>query len=631
MCNKLLPFEDKLNILALDSKPDLLSSPTMLIRDNTDIENAPVPRAPLLACNPQPHQTRALLQLDGPDASVKNCLKELCMALIKLKKQFKREMQCNNMKTDPRNPANIQALFDYCVLAEQLVQEGIQNPEMSASLQIACTKVSTVTKEGDVISKGAWYARTLRSKARHVRELGQLPTWKQGKGGAHKLLLDNPLVSKAVEAFVGKAEVGKVTPHLLMVKVNTRILPPLMLSKSTISKNTAKSWLLQLGSQQYTYKKGIYMDGHEQPNVVMYQTEFLNEVAKHKLLVLLEEEIKAHRALPKNKHLKTWDACKIIYPGKNQDPYWDMPQLVTQIKEAIKIFEVKFLGAQMLLFVDQSSAHNAYAVDALNDWKMNVQPGRKQLVMHNTEIPLNNPNPSLCGQTQTMVFLSNHPQFPNQPKGMEEILKEQGLWEPLVAAAGGKQLQVVGRCKTCKATAAQREKMLNKAQVVLDENPKLFGSIDNVLEVTQNESLELDNNSINDTLCCMEKCLSAEANFRAEKPLLQLVVEAARHLCILLPKFHCKLIPIEMYWGYAKQIFWGQCNGSFQLAKDLVPKCLDACLVQTICPFLQKTWRYMDAYRKGLTGVMAEHAVKEFTLHQKIAKQIMMEVAMLVM
>jgi hypothetical protein len=39
----------------------------------------------------------------------------------------------------------------------------------------------------------------------------------------------------------------------------------------------------------------------------------------------------------------------------------------------------------------------------------------------------------------------------------------------------------------------------------------------------------------------------------------------------------------------------------------------------------------MDAYRKGLTGVMAEHAVKKFTSHRKITKQIMMEVAMLVM
>jgi|ERR1044071_1837306 hypothetical protein len=114
-----------------------------------------------------------------------------------------------------------------------------------------------------------------------------------------------------------------------------------------------------------------------------------------------------------------------------------------------------------------------------------------------------------------------------------------------------------------------REKILNEAQKVLDENPELFGSIgelrllihitilnvcaDNVLEVTQDESLELENNPHSDTLCCMEKCLSAEADFRDEKPLLQLVVEEAGHLCILLPKFHCELNPIEMYWGYAKQ------------------------------------------------------------------------------
>src|ERR1044071_3347074 len=77
--------------------------------------------------------------------------------------------------------------------------------------------------------------------------------------------------------------------------------------------------------------------------------------------------------------------------------------------------------------------------------------------------------------------------------------------------------------------------------------------------------------------------------------------------------------------------FRSQCNGSFLLAKELVPKCLDACPAQTIRRFFQKTWRYMDAYRKGLTGVMAEHAVKKFTSHRKITKQIMMEVAMLVM
>jgi hypothetical protein len=75
----------------------------------------------------------------------------------------------------------------------------------------------------------------------------------------------------------------KVTPRLLMVEVNTMILPPLMLSKSTISKNTAKNWLLRLGFRRHTYKKGVYMDGHERPDVVMHRTEFLNEVAEHEL------------------------------------------------------------------------------------------------------------------------------------------------------------------------------------------------------------------------------------------------------------------------------------------------------------------------------------------------------------
>ncbi|KAJ1300453.1 hypothetical protein OPQ81_005268 [Rhizoctonia solani] len=248
--------------------------------------------------------------------------------------------------------------------------------------------------------------------------------------------------------------------------------------------------------------------------------------------------------------------------------------------------------------------------------------------MHDTIIPLDNPDPLLRGQPQAMVFPDNHPKYAGQPKGMEQVLKERGLWDSLAAAAGGKR--VIGCCKFCKATAAQREKLLNEAQAALDENPELFGLMDNILEVIQGESLEMEDNHNEGRFCCMEKCLSTEADFKAEKPLLQLVVEEVGHLCILLPKFHCELNPIEMYWGYAKQRFRGQCNGSFPLAKELVPKCLDACPIQSIRQFFQKTWRYMDAYRQGLTGVMAEHAVKKFTSHRKISKQIMMEVAMLI-
>lgn len=75
--------------------------------------------------------------------------------------------------------------------------------------------------------------------------------------------------------------------------------------------------------------------------------------------------------------------------------------------------------------------------------------------------------------------------------------------------------------------------------------------------------------------------------------------------------------------------FRAQCNGSFTLAKELVRECLDACMVTMIRRIFQKSWRYMDAYRHGLTGLMAEHAVEKYASHRKITKQIMMEVAML--
>lgn len=148
--------------------------------------------------------------------------------------------------------------------------------------------------------------------------------------------------------------------------------------------------------------------------------------------------------------------------------------------------------------------------------------------------------------------------------------------------------------------------------------------------------------------CCMETCLANQKDFREEKPLLQIEVEKAGHLCLLLPKFHCELNPIEMYWGYGKQRephpvrtartpthnvsaagFRQRCNGTFPTAKILVPECLDACSVLTIRHFFRKSWRYCDAYRKGLTGKLAEHAIKKFASHRKIGPQIMMAVDML--
>src|ERR1700692_4587861 len=52
--------------------------------------------------------------------------------------------------------------------------------------------------------------------------------------------------------------------------------------------------------------------------------------------------------------------------------------------------------------------------------------------------------------------------------------------------------------------------------------------------------------------CCMRRVISLQQDFINEKPLLQIIIEEAGHKCYFLPKFHCELNPIEMYWGWVK-------------------------------------------------------------------------------
>ena len=60
--------------------------------------------------------------------------------------------------------------------------------------------------------------------------------------------------------------------------------------------------------------------------------------------------------------------------------------------------------------------------DGLNSAKMNVNSGGKQPKMHQTFFGSDN-------TLQSMVFPSNHSQYPNEPKGMKQVLIERGLWK----------------------------------------------------------------------------------------------------------------------------------------------------------------------------------------------------------
>ena len=99
--------------------------------------------------------------------------------------------------------------------------------------------------------------------------------------------------------------------------------------------------------------------------------------------------------------------------------------LLSQLKEKIiPAFEAAHGPSyQALIMVNNSQGHSAYSVDALLTSRMNLRPGGKQ-AKHRDGWYLRNGNRVM----QSMNFPPNHPDFPDMPKGMKQILMEQDLW-----------------------------------------------------------------------------------------------------------------------------------------------------------------------------------------------------------
>jgi len=95
------------------------------------------------------------------------------------------------------------------------------------------------------------------------------------------------------------------------------------------------------------------------------------------------------------------------------------------IQIVIPIFELVFPGCEALFAFDNASNHCAFAADALIASRMNRTPGGQQPLLRSGWTG-DSSNP----QWQAMVFLENHPepQLRGKAKGVEQVLRERGLW-----------------------------------------------------------------------------------------------------------------------------------------------------------------------------------------------------------
>ena len=131
--------------------------------------------------------------------------------------------------------------------------------------------------------------------------------------------------------------------------------------------------------------------------------------------------------------------------------------------------------------------------------------------------------------------------------------------------------------------------------------------------------------------------------------MLETLIKGAGHECIFLPKFHCELNPIEMvsnhllklsltncaqadhfiqYWGWCKYRYREHLKANFAAAKERALQVLDVCpvTVEVIRRFINRSRRFVEAYRSGLTRKAAAWAVKKQKQHCAVSERAMVAV-----
>ncbi|KAJ6468023.1 hypothetical protein C8R47DRAFT_990261 [Mycena vitilis] len=119
------------------------------------------------------------------------------------------------------------------------------------------------------------------------------------------------------------------------------------------------------------------------------------------------------------------------------------------------------------------------------------------------------------------------------------------------------------------------------------------------------------------TACCCRRVLYNQPDFKNQKSIIETVCEARGFRAIFLPKFHCELNFLEQCWGAAKREYRMKPVSSKE--EDLernIKEALDSVSLKVMRRYANRSLRFLDAYRHGLTGKWAAYAMKKYHGHR---------------
>jgi len=118
--------------------------------------------------------------------------------------------------------------------------------------------------------QGIHFAHQVWMHACHYQLYEQLPVEKQGADSGKSLLNDK----QAARTYLLSFPTGDITSKKFQHALNKQILPSLGYNLSVgLSECMARQWLIKMGWQRKTLRKGVYMDGHKRADVRTYHDQ----------------------------------------------------------------------------------------------------------------------------------------------------------------------------------------------------------------------------------------------------------------------------------------------------------------------------------------------------------------------
>lgn len=165
------------------------------------------------------------------------------------------------------------AIIDYICLRKRYKKNNkCTCPWKSASLKVAAR-----------MGKGPYFARSVRYATNFLIAHHRLPPYNCGKGARHLCWLDNEEVLLKIKLWLAEREIGEIKPRDLQKYFVNSILPSIDPEAgkglpASVCLRTIQRWLHRLGYEPHSHKKGVYVDGHERPDVKLKREQYLNDI-----------------------------------------------------------------------------------------------------------------------------------------------------------------------------------------------------------------------------------------------------------------------------------------------------------------------------------------------------------------